>query len=182
MTVAPQVELTEPPKKFPPECNISIASPVDLRAYLSVKLTSGNPYASSANAAWRRAWVIFDPVFSKRCVPSQWLGPVHFTDAPCKVEDVPAVDAIVLSHRVPTLRALLANPSSSAYIFVGLNNASYLSRALGTPTTRMPELDWRDERLLRVSLPPKADGPVVTTEVRLSCTPSQHVSARTARD
>jgi len=86
------------------------------------------------------------------------------------------------STDIPTLRALLSNPSSAAQIFVGLNNAAYLSGALNTPLPRFHELDWWDERLLRVSLPSNAGGPAVDTEVRLSCTPSQHVSGRTALD
>ena len=81
-----------------------------------------------------------------------------------------------------TLRALLANPSSSAHIFVALNNAAHLSNALTTPLSRIHELDWWDERLLRVALPSTADGPAVNAEVRLSCTPSQHVSGRTPFD
>jgi L-ascorbate metabolism protein UlaG (beta-lactamase superfamily) len=76
---------------------------------------------------------------------------------------------------------------------VPLNNATYLSRALNTPLTRFHELDWWDERHLRVSLPPslvadtkgdatKSDKPAVTAEVRLSCTPSQHMSGRAVSD
>ncbi|KAH9003533.1 N-acyl-phosphatidylethanolamine-hydrolyzing phospholipase D [Lactarius hatsudake] len=139
--------------------------------------------------AARGVRIIFDPVFSNRCSPFQWLGPARYTDTPCKVEEIPAVDAIVLSHNhydhtdIPTLRALLANPSSSAQIFVALNNANYLSKALRTSLSRIHELDWWDERLLRVSLPSKhADGAAVDAEVRLSCAPSQHVSSRTAFD
>ncbi|KAI0252431.1 N-acyl-phosphatidylethanolamine-hydrolyzing phospholipase D [Lactifluus subvellereus] len=138
--------------------------------------------------AARGVRIIFDPVLSNRCSPSQRLGFARFTDAPCKAEEIPAVDAIVLSHNhydhtdIPTLRALLANPSSSAHIFVALNNATHLSNALTTPLSRIHELDWWDERLLRVALPSTADGPAVNAEVRLSCTPSQHVSGRTAFD
>jgi L-ascorbate metabolism protein UlaG (beta-lactamase superfamily) len=83
---------------------------------------------------------------------------------------------------LPTLRALLANPSSSAHIFVALNNGTYLSKALTTPLSRIHELDWWDERLLRVALPSNTGGPTVNAEVRLSCTPSQHVSSRTISD
>jgi N-acyl-phosphatidylethanolamine-hydrolysing phospholipase D len=63
-----------------------------------------------------------------------------------------------------------------------LNNATYLSKTLNTPLPRIHELDWWDERLLRVALPSTTDGPAVNAEVRLSCTPSQHVSGRTAFD
>ncbi|KAH9980388.1 hypothetical protein BGW80DRAFT_497528 [Lactifluus volemus] len=53
---------------------------------------------------------------------------------------------------VPTLCSLLANPSSSTHIFVALNNATYLSKALTTPLPRIHELCWWDERILRVAL------------------------------
>ncbi|KAH8998664.1 N-acyl-phosphatidylethanolamine-hydrolyzing phospholipase D [Lactarius akahatsu] len=139
--------------------------------------------------AARGVRVIFDHVFSNRCSLFQWLGPARYTDTPCKVEEIPAIDAIVLSHNhydhtdIPTLCALLENPSSSAHIFVALNNADYLSKALCTPLSRIHELDWWDERLMHVTLPSKyASDAVVDAEVRLSCTPSQHVSGRTASD
>ena len=86
------------------------------------------------------------------------------------------------STDIPTLRSLLTKPSTSPNVFVALNNANYLSSALSTPLSRLHELDWWDERILRVPLPSNADGPAVNAEVRLSCTPSQHMSARTATD
>jgi N-acyl-phosphatidylethanolamine-hydrolysing phospholipase D len=93
-----------------------------------------------------------------------------------------------ISTDIPTLHALLTKPSSSPHIFVPLNNAGYLSRALSTPLTRFHELDWWDERNLRVSLPPSStntgatDPAAVNTEVRLTCTPSQHMSSRSFND
>ena len=66
---------------------------------------------------------------------------------------------------------------------MALNNANYLSKALRTPHSHIHELDWWDERHLRVALPSKlTNGTAVGAEVRLSCTPSQHVSGRTAFD
>ncbi|KAH9969505.1 N-acyl-phosphatidylethanolamine-hydrolyzing phospholipase D [Russula dissimulans] len=138
--------------------------------------------------AARGVRIIFDPVFSNRCSPFQWFGPARYTDPPCKVEDVPAVDAIVLSHNhydhtdIPTLRSLLTKPSSSPNVFVALNNANYLSSALSTPLSRFHELDWWDERILRVTLPSNTNGSTVNAEVRLSCTPSQHISGRSTTD
>ncbi|KAH9980377.1 beta-lactamase superfamily domain-containing protein [Lactifluus volemus] len=43
-------------------------------------------------------------------------------------------------------------------------------------------MDWWGECLLSVALPSTTDGPAVNAEVRLSCTPSQHVSGRSASD
>ena len=91
-------------------------------------------------------------------------------------------DNISTSTDIPTLRSLLTKSSSSPHVFVALNNATYLSYALRTPLSRFHDLDWWEERLLRVSLPSNTDGPAVNAEVRLSCTPSQHVSARGAFD
>ncbi|KAH9042216.1 hypothetical protein EDB85DRAFT_1238467 [Lactarius pseudohatsudake] len=42
--------------------------------------------------ATRGVRVIFDPVFANRCSPFQWLGPARYTDTPCKVEEIPAID------------------------------------------------------------------------------------------
>jgi hypothetical protein len=68
---------------------------------------------------------------------------------------------------------------SSPHIFVPLNNATYLYNALNTPSTRFHELDWWDERHLRVALSSSStDGPAVDAEVRLSCTLSQHNLSR----
>ncbi|KAH9065495.1 N-acyl-phosphatidylethanolamine-hydrolyzing phospholipase D [Lactarius vividus] len=242
MSLAPHVEVTEPPKRFPPDDNvdgvrpshhlndsktmfgnpwpsfrysvrsasflsttmtvptqISIAPPVGLRApripnHIKSLIPNQIPTwgtqrgnESTAKATWlghacyfvelptppgalRGVRIIFDPVFSKRCSPSRWFGPARYTGMAPWTTDV------------PTLRALLANPSSSAHIFVGLNNAAYLSGALGVPSSRIHELDWWDERLLGVALPSNAGAAAITVEVRLSCTPSQHVFGRAAFD
>lgn len=42
--------------------------------------------------------VLFDPVFSERCSPFQWLGPKRYTEVPCQIEDIPIIDAVVISH------------------------------------------------------------------------------------
>ena len=42
--------------------------------------------------------VLFDPMFSSRCSPSQLAGPLRFTPAPCKAEDLPHIDVICISH------------------------------------------------------------------------------------
>ena len=45
----------------------------------------------------RGARILFDPVFSDRCSPSQIVGPKRYTQPPCKIEEIPDVDAVVIS-------------------------------------------------------------------------------------
>ena len=42
--------------------------------------------------------VLFDPVFTERCSPFSFMGPKRFTEMPCEVEDIPFIDAVVISH------------------------------------------------------------------------------------
>ena len=42
--------------------------------------------------------VLFDPVFSQRCSPNQWVGPKRFTPPPMPLKELPHVDLVVLSH------------------------------------------------------------------------------------
>ncbi|KAK0430455.1 hypothetical protein EV421DRAFT_1744038 [Armillaria borealis] len=46
----------------------------------------------------RGASVLFDPVFSDRCLHSQFLGPKRYTESPCKIEIISEVDVAVISH------------------------------------------------------------------------------------
>ena len=63
----------------------------------------------------------------------------------------------------------------SPHIFVPLNNATYLSNALNTPSTCFHELNWWVECHLQVALSSSStDGPAVDVEVQLSCTFLQH--------
>ncbi|EFW20656.1 Zn-dependent hydrolase/oxidoreductase [Coccidioides posadasii str. Silveira] len=39
--------------------------------------------------------VLFDPVFEDRCSPFSWLGPKRYTEMPCKMEDIPFIDAVL---------------------------------------------------------------------------------------
>ncbi|EIM81772.1 N-acyl-phosphatidylethanolamine-hydrolyzing phospholipase D [Stereum hirsutum FP-91666 SS1] len=137
--------------------------------------------------ATRGPRIIFDPVFSNRCSPVQWGGgPPRFTDAPCKIEDVPDVDMIVLSHNhydhtdLPTLRSL-CNPTSRStapHVFVPLSNGHLMQSSLSLPASRVHEMDWWDERLVKLTT---ADGQI-DAQVRITCTPSQHTSGRTGFD
>jgi hypothetical protein len=48
--------------------------------------------------------VLFDPVFTPRCSPFSWLGPMRYTPIPCQIEDIPAIDAVVIRYARHTMR------------------------------------------------------------------------------
>lgn len=69
--------------------------------------------------------VLLDPVFSERCSPSKWVGPLRYTKAPCTVQELPEIDAVVISHnRKPSEfladNAHYANPSCPQTMIVSL--------------------------------------------------------------
>ncbi|KZO95459.1 Metallo-hydrolase/oxidoreductase [Calocera viscosa TUFC12733] len=124
--------------------------------------------------------ILFDPVFSHRCSPVQFMGPSRFTPPPCTIEEIPQVDAVVISHNhydhmdTHTLQTLRAQPAGPPHIFAPLNNDSYF-RALSVPKEDFSCLDWWDERECTT-----VEG--VKATFRLTCTPCQHFTGRSLTD
>jgi N-acyl-phosphatidylethanolamine-hydrolysing phospholipase D len=121
--------------------------------------------------------IFLDPVFSKRLSPVKFIGPKRFTPTPCKLNEVPEVDVVMISHNhydhleVPTIKRLYAkNPR--IHFFCGLNLKKWFLKR-GIPSSNVTELDWWDEASVRV--------PGVG-HVKLACVPAQHNSARTLHD
>ncbi|KAJ7090814.1 beta-lactamase superfamily domain-containing protein [Mycena belliarum] len=131
----------------------------------------------SSTVGVRGARILFDPVFSDRCSPSQWAGPKRYTPPPCSLEDVPEIDAIVISHNhydhmdTTSLTNLLAR-SPAPHVFAPIGNAAYF-RGLGIPAARTHCLDWWDAR--RVSAAVSATH---TVEFDVTFTPGQHFTGR----
>lgn len=42
--------------------------------------------------------LLFDPIFSERAGPTSYTGPGRIRPTPCKAEELPGVDAILISH------------------------------------------------------------------------------------
>ncbi|HLL68324.1 MAG TPA: MBL fold metallo-hydrolase [Micromonosporaceae bacterium] len=92
--------------------------------------------------------VLIDPVWSERCSPSPVVGPRRLHPPPVALEDLPVIDAIVISHDhydhldLATVRTLVR--TQRAPFLVPLGVGAHLDH-WGVPADRIVELDW-DER------------------------------------
>jgi L-ascorbate metabolism protein UlaG (beta-lactamase superfamily) len=113
--------------------------------------------------------VLTDPMYSRRCSPTDVAGPERVRPPGIRFEDLPRIDAVVLSHNhydhldVPTLKRI-ADTWPRVQIFAGLGNKAFLA----SKGIESIELDWWDSRQV---------GDVTITSV-----PNQHFSNRGLTD
>ncbi len=113
--------------------------------------------------------VLTDPMYSRRCSPTEIAGPERVRPPGIRFEDLPRIDAVVLSHNhydhldLPTLRRI-AETWPRAQIFAGLGNKAYLAQR-GVESI---DLDWWETRTV---------GDITITSV-----PNQHFSNRGLTD
>jgi hypothetical protein len=94
--------------------------------------------------------ILTDPVWDERASPTNWSGPKRFFSAPLKLSDLPAIDAVIVSHNhydhlgAGTVRAMahLAALERARWIMpLGLGA---LLKRLGVPAAHCLELNWMD--------------------------------------
>jgi L-ascorbate metabolism protein UlaG (beta-lactamase superfamily) len=106
--------------------------------------------------------LLTDPIWSQRCSPVQWAGPKRHHAPGIRFEDLPPIDAVLISHNhydhmdAPTLARLERKQT-----FVGLGNAAFLKGAT--------DLDWWESASI-------GEG------IRVHCVPAQHFSSRGLTD
>jgi L-ascorbate metabolism protein UlaG (beta-lactamase superfamily) len=132
---------------------------------------------TTAPGSTRGIRIFLDPVFSDRMSPVNFAGPKRFSPPPCTIDEVPEVDLVVISHNhydhldLPTVKAVLArNPH--VHFLCGLNLKNWFL-SIGAKDSNVTELDWWDSA--------EVDIPGIGV-AKLTCTPSQHVSARGPTD
>ncbi|KAI9014705.1 beta-lactamase superfamily domain-containing protein [Gaertneriomyces semiglobifer] len=107
--------------------------------------------------------ILTDPVFSSRTV-GEWLGPKRLRPAPCKLEELPKIDIVLISHdHYDHLdRNVVRELGNSVKWYVPLGLKDWFA---GYGVTNVVELDWWQECL--------HDG-----KLRIIGTPIQHWSGR----
>lgn len=113
--------------------------------------------------------ILTDPHYSHRASPFRWAGPERVIEPAIKFEDLPSIDAVLISHDhydhldIRTLQRL--SDRDQPRIYAGLGNGPLLQE---NNIGNVVEMDWwQAERL---------------GEVHIHMVPVQHWSARTTTD
>ncbi len=114
--------------------------------------------------------VLIDPVWGERVSPFAFMGPKRFYEPPLSLDDLPPVDAVILSHDhydhldMPTVRALAERGVRFvAPLGVGAHLAHW-----GVRDEHITELDWWES--------------VTVGALMLTATPARHFSGRGLSD
>lgn len=109
---------------------------------------------------------LVDPMWSERASPFGWMGPKRFFEPPLPLDELPPLDAVLISHDHydhldrPTLERLAAD---GHHFLVPLGVGSRMTR-WGIPSESIRELDWWDAA--------EVEGVTITV------TPARHFSGR----
>lgn len=109
--------------------------------------------------------ILTDPIWSERCSPVSFLGPKRYTPPGIKMEDLPPIHIVLISHNhydhldISTLKEL--EKRYNPIFFVGLGNGELLR---GEGIKRVHEMDWWDSKK--------------ELDLQINFTPTQHFSAR----
>jgi L-ascorbate metabolism protein UlaG (beta-lactamase superfamily) len=114
------------------------------------------------------ARVLTDPVWGERVSPVGFAGPKRFHPVPIKLSELPAIDAVIVSHDhydhldYPTIVELA---KGNVPFITSLGVGAHLE-AWGIEESRITELDWWESAL------------VAGGRVQVTAAPSQHFSGR----
>jgi L-ascorbate metabolism protein UlaG (beta-lactamase superfamily) len=109
--------------------------------------------------------ILTDPIWSERASPVSWLGPKRRRTPGVRIDDLPDIDTVLISHNhydhldLRTLRLLAARGRST--FIVAARGARLLRSEKIEP---VHELDWGES--------------VTTSGINIHCVPARHFSAR----
>ena len=112
------------------------------------------------------SFILIDPVFSERASPVQWLGPKRFHQSPISLEDLPKLDAVIISHdHYDHLdKGSIEILKNKVDMFITPLKVGNHLRDWGVDTNKIVELNWWQSTKV--------------SDIEIVATPSQHFSGR----
>jgi len=110
--------------------------------------------------------LLIDPIWSERCSPFTWMGPKRFFQPPLAIEDLPEIDAVLISHdHFDHLDQVTLEKLSEKVMkfIVPLGVGSRLIK-WGISEDKITELDWWQQ--------------IKVGKVNITATPARHFSGR----
>lgn len=112
--------------------------------------------------------ILTDPVWSDRCSPISFIGPMRYRKPPCQLSELPPIDAILVSHNhYDHLDLTTVRHFRNDVLWIVPDG--HMSWFKGEKVTRVIEMKWWDQYPLKEG-------------VNVACLPAQHWSKRTAFD
>jgi L-ascorbate metabolism protein UlaG (beta-lactamase superfamily) len=124
--------------------------------------------------------LLVDPVWEQRASPFQWMGPKRFYPPTLRLEDLPPLDAILVSHNhydhlgADTLRKLAKLPCAANAKWITSLGVGGLLRKLGVAEMQLQELDWTQST--------EVAGVELGSSLKVTAWPARHFSGRGLSD
>jgi len=110
--------------------------------------------------------IMTDPMLSSHAFPLKWLAPKRYNPPPMKVEELPAIDIVVISHDHfdhLDMKTVIELAKKGSQFFVGVGIKAHLMR-WGIPAKQINEMDWWES--------------VTFNDFTIHSTPARHYSGR----
>jgi len=114
--------------------------------------------------------ILVDPVWDRRAAPVEWAGPKRFFAPPLRLEELPPIDAVLISHDhydhlgANTVRQLARMEALAGAIWLTTLGVGAPLKRLGVRAESIREMNWTDSATV---------GPVTLTAL-----PARHFSGR----
>lgn len=126
--------------------------------------TDANLYATPPESGLRVTWmghssmlieidgvrVLVDPMWNQRAAPVEWAGPKRFFPPTLRLEDLPPVDVVLISHDhydhlgEYTVRSLAKLPATANARWITPLGVGKILRGFGVAAAAVTEVDWTD--------------------------------------
>lgn len=110
--------------------------------------------------------ILIDPIFSEYASPVQFVGPKRFAEIPIKIEDLPEIDIVMISHDHYDhldYNSIIELKDKTKQFIVPLGVENHLER-WGVESEKITAMAWWEE--------------ITVNNLQIGCTPGRHNSFR----